>query len=286
MTTTALTDRAHPSDQQLAAFVDGQLSGDARQRIVEHLAACDDCYAVFQSVSEFAEEEQEPGAEGRADGRVVPLARRRRRRIAAIAGPLAAAAGLMVVLGPSLQGWWGERQLFQASAKREHRVIAARLGREPQYQPAPQVMRGEGENDHADALVEGKAAGLLEAVEDGGSVAELRRAGIAALLIKDFDQAIAHLENAVKAGGKDVKLYTALAAAYQAKAAFRNDRDAASKAVRYAETAWKMEQTPVSAWNRAIAYRTANDAREKAAWQDYLKLDGDSPWAAEARDNL
>lgn len=46
-----------PSSEELAAFIDGRLEGPARERIVEHLASCEDCYTVFTGVVDFQNEE-------------------------------------------------------------------------------------------------------------------------------------------------------------------------------------------------------------------------------------
>ncbi len=50
-----------PSAEDLAAFVDGRLQGLQRERILEHLASCEDCYQVFAGVVDFQEQEGEDG---------------------------------------------------------------------------------------------------------------------------------------------------------------------------------------------------------------------------------
>src|SRR5258706_16081748 len=35
-----------PSDETLAAFLDGRLDPDTRRRVVEHMTTCDECYSV------------------------------------------------------------------------------------------------------------------------------------------------------------------------------------------------------------------------------------------------
>lgn len=47
---------SHPSDEQLAAFLDGSLEGPERSRIVEHLEECDDCrMAITVAAATLAE---------------------------------------------------------------------------------------------------------------------------------------------------------------------------------------------------------------------------------------
>src|SRR2546430_1543511 len=35
-----------PSDETLAAFLDGRLDPETRRRVVEHMTTCDECYSV------------------------------------------------------------------------------------------------------------------------------------------------------------------------------------------------------------------------------------------------
>jgi tetratricopeptide (TPR) repeat protein len=276
MTTTALTDMTHPPDQQLAAFVDGKLDERNRRTIIEHLSQCDECYAVFQSASEFAE--QEAAAEPARGTVVRPHFRR-----PAVAALLASAAALTVVFGPMLRGRYDESRLQDAAAQRDVRVVEGRLGGEPQYRRMKQTLRGDGDEaaDENELLLQGRAYRLIEAAGKNPTATNLRRAGIAWLLLEKRDQAIEELDRARRAGGDDVKLYTALAAAYQAKARATSDAKAAAKAVEAAEKAWSLEQTPVTAWNRALALEEAASPNARAAWQDYLKLDSTSEWAKE-----
>ncbi len=48
-----------PSLEDLAAFLDGRLSGSERARIVAHLADCPSCYEVFAEAARFQIEEEE-----------------------------------------------------------------------------------------------------------------------------------------------------------------------------------------------------------------------------------
>ena len=35
-----------PSDETLAAFLDGRLDPETRRRVIEHMTTCDECYSV------------------------------------------------------------------------------------------------------------------------------------------------------------------------------------------------------------------------------------------------
>jgi hypothetical protein len=48
-----------PSLEDLAAFLDGRLSGDERARVVTHLADCPSCYEVFAEAARYQLEEEE-----------------------------------------------------------------------------------------------------------------------------------------------------------------------------------------------------------------------------------
>lgn len=91
-----------PPLEDIAAFLDGKLSGEERARIVAHLAECESCYAIFADAARFQlEEEQEasvPADRAKEDsGTVVPFPKR---SLLTWAGSLAAL--LLIGLATSL----------------------------------------------------------------------------------------------------------------------------------------------------------------------------------------
>ncbi len=50
-----------PSPEDLAAFLDGRLSAEARRAMVEHLDRCPDCYEVFSESARFLQEDAPRG---------------------------------------------------------------------------------------------------------------------------------------------------------------------------------------------------------------------------------
>src|SRR5260370_16375706 len=74
-----------PSDETLAAFIDGRADAETRKRVIEHMVGCNDCYATFQAASEMRERSAE---------RVVPFPRRR----VAVIVTVAAAAAIVFLL--------------------------------------------------------------------------------------------------------------------------------------------------------------------------------------------
>jgi hypothetical protein len=65
-----------PSDEEIAAFVDGMLSSEERRRLIAHLAECKDCYEVLAGVLSFQKETAETAEVGDV-GRIVPFPRER-----------------------------------------------------------------------------------------------------------------------------------------------------------------------------------------------------------------
>jgi hypothetical protein len=103
-----------PTSEALAAFVDQALPPRERDRIVAHLAGCDDCYAVvaeaMHTVDELAAAEGTAGETAEeadpdpAPGRGEPGRVRRLRPAVLVGLPLAAAVILAVGLWPRLGG--------------------------------------------------------------------------------------------------------------------------------------------------------------------------------------
>src|SRR5438309_4047082 len=82
-----------PSDETLAAFIDGRVDADTRGRVVEHLASCAECYSVFIGATEM------PAATADLSN-VRPF---RRIRYVAAAAALAAAAAIGFFVTPAGQ---------------------------------------------------------------------------------------------------------------------------------------------------------------------------------------
>lgn len=94
--------KSHPSDGELAAYIDGALDATEAARVADHLADCEDCYFVYSETLQF-QLEPEPG-------KVVQFPSREERR------PrfwwLAAAAAILVV---ALGSWYVYRAVLPGS---------------------------------------------------------------------------------------------------------------------------------------------------------------------------
>jgi hypothetical protein len=82
-----------PSDEDLAAYIDGNLDKAESKRIVEHLASCEDCYAVYIGAVRFKLETEPPV------GNVVPFPSQEEKRRWWQLSAMAAAAVLPIALG-------------------------------------------------------------------------------------------------------------------------------------------------------------------------------------------
>jgi hypothetical protein len=93
-----------PSDEELAAFLDGMLPAAERARITAHLADCESCFEVFASAVHFQQEAA--GREG-GDRKVLPFAPKRQVLLRPWWwGSLAAAALVAVGLGIGGYRWY------------------------------------------------------------------------------------------------------------------------------------------------------------------------------------
>jgi tetratricopeptide (TPR) repeat protein len=263
-----------PTDETLAAFVDGKLDEKARLEVIEHLTECADCRDIVLMATEEA-----------AANNVVPM--RRPRWL-----PYAAAAAAVLVLMFAVPTIWeyfagaALRNVRNAAASMPQRPSDARLSFDLPYQPATRIVRG-GDSPEAHDITDGEIT-AMRAVADAEQRAEkhptaanLRAVGIASMLHGDHQRAAEALKAAVDQGNPSAALLNDLAAAYL----FRGSKGDYERALEEAERSWRMEPTPAAAWNRALAlerlYRTP---QANTAWQEYLKIDPNSDWAKEVRE--
>jgi len=273
-----------PSEETLAAFIDGRLDPGDRQTMVEHVVSCPDCYAITSAAWDY--EAAGPAAD------VAPVVRGRFGSIP-LWLPAAVAAGLILaVFLPAIRERiefrrsGGVSAIVAAQDNVPERLAESRPSVSFSYKPLHRTVRGveKGGPINEDQMLPLLAAGLrAEQEADDGSWEKLRAAAIAQLAMGRPRDAVATMERAIARKGKtDAALLTDLAAVYVEVARNGRPRDAVH-AVSAAERAWQAVHTPENAWNRALAYEHAERPADAIkAWHDYLKLDSSSPWAAEA----
>lgn len=282
-----------PSDETLAAFIDGRLDAETRAKVIAHMTTCAECYSVFLSATEM------PSRAAARD------AWRPRRAWIAVATATAAAGIACIVLITPVRDRILHREdgmALLAKAAPAQRTIAGRISGFPYQAPAP-VMRGprfDPLQNPANASLLIAAAGVQRSVAARRTAANLHASGVANLLLGKNDIAIDTLREALLAESgqqtvaaaiaesDDVALLNDLSAALSNRAvARRRPIPDAVEAVRCAERAWRIGRTPEAAWNRAIAIEALNGrGHAMTAWHDYLAIDASSPWAAEARKRL
>jgi hypothetical protein len=284
--------KGFPSDETLAAFIDGRLDPETRANVIAHMTTCSECYSVFLSATESS-----------------PAAPREKWRPAhawmAVAAVTAAAGMACALLITPIRDRLLHRENGMAAlakAAPAQRIIAGRISGFP-YQPPAPVMRGsefEPLQNPANASLLTAAAGVQRSVAARRTAANLHATGVANLLLGNDDAAIDTLHEALLsetgqrdvtaaiAESDDVPLLDDLSAALSNRAtARRRAIPDAVEAVRCAERAWRIGRTPEAAWNRAVAIEALNGrAHAMTAWHDYLAIDATSPWAAEASKRL
>jgi tetratricopeptide (TPR) repeat protein len=96
------------------------------------------------------------------------------------------------------------------------------------------------------------------------------------------------IERTVDRSDPDARMLNDLSAAYLARAARDNRPQDLTRALEVVDRAVKADPTLAEAlFNRALALERLSLAAEaRAAWEDYLHVDGQSGWAGEARAHL
>ncbi|HEY0140650.1 MAG TPA: CHAT domain-containing protein [Thermoanaerobaculia bacterium] len=225
----------------------------------------------------------------------------RRRSALAAVGVALFAASVLVGLRRSHSATVSEplRDLLSMTSELPHRSSVARVSTETEvdlpYRRPLDTRRGAADAAERWQLF-AAAASIQQRLERNANPANMHEYGVAALLVGTPAEAVEQLQDAVRVStgernivdavhaSTDPRLLTDLAAAvYEAGLGPGGDDDHVG--IEAAERAWTLLQTPVIAWNRALnAERTHVREVARAAWQDYLRIDGKSPWADEARE--
>jgi len=281
-----------PSDETLAAFIDGRLDAGTRAQVIDHMAACPECYSVFMSATEMADVSSPNGSH-----------RSTRRAWLAVAVTALAAALAIVFLVTPIRDFVLPHQdngmETLAGSAPDQRTIAGRISGF-RYQPLAPRSRGASDDpmrDPANANLLTAAAAVQRSVMARRTPANLHASGVASLLLGQTDVAVDRLHEALLAetgrhrvtaaidDSNDIPLLTDLSAALSNRT--RPTLEDKVESLRCADKAWRVGRTPEAAWNRAVATEALNGSEmAKAAWHDYLAIDPGSPWAKEVRKRL
>ena len=284
-----------PETERLAEYVEGSLDTTGREEIERHLVSCADCRAVVAETMAF--ERAEAGS-GTRPARAAVMPFRARRWMAGVVAALAAAAALFVAARVEQSEWVARlfgppldrpelQELVGAVAKEPTRLVEGRLTGGFQYARPPSPTRGPGDRDVSpDVLI---AFGHIQQLAASNDTPENRAAlGVAYLAMGNLDKAVQTLEDAAQEDSKNPRVQSDLAAAYVARAQRFNHAEDLARAASAAETAIHANPRLAEAWfNRALSFELLGPASAAVPiWQEYLRVDSASPWAAEAREHL
>lgn len=269
-----------PDLETLAAYLDGRVADDERQRIAAHLADCESCYFVFAETAQIETDvAPKPAPRWWATPRLLwPTA----------AAGLAAAAALVLAVSGSLIPTDREAPDLTAlqSALAAERTVEPRLTGGFAYAPFRAPVRSvDADPANVPPDVRIAAARVEKETASRQTPGALHARGLAALVVGDVDGAVRLLEDATAARPDDAGILNDLAAAYLVRADRRpGGGDAAAALAAVTRALARQPGLPEASFNRAHALeRLALPDQARAAWTQYLTIDNRSGWADEAR---
>jgi CHAT domain-containing protein len=276
---------ACPDLETLAAYLDGRLTETERLHIAEHLASCETCYFVFTEAAQTR-----IAAVPQPEPLPVPAVNWKSRRILwGSAAGLAVAASMVLAVAGLFSLRTAEPAELRAlvAAVGNERPIEPRLTGGFAYGPIRSAVRGV-DADTVSPDVRIAAARIEKRVVEERTAKTLHSLGISYLVLGNVARAVPILEEAADQPGAQGRVLSDLAAAYLERAARDKRGQDLTKALAAADRATKADSQLAEAWfNRAYALERLSLFEEaKRAWQDYLRLDDRTPWAAEARTHL
>lgn len=289
-----------PSDETLAAFLDGRLDPDTRRRVVEHMTTCDECYATVTGGGEMprlgtAATEAVRGSWKRIFGLalaatlacvVIGIGVFRRTK------PETTVPTAVSVVPPQLQQ--------VAAAAPDERRIATRLTAFP-WAPEVRITRGgstELSNNPKYWRLLGVAGTLGQEAQQHPTPDNLHAVGVSHIVLEHWDDGVLSLTDALQAqtrktdlteaiaASRDVRLLSDLAAAIYERGVQMDRPPDRFVALTAANAAWRLAHTPEIAWNRAVILESIDKAAAVKAWNEYLSLDSSSRWSVEARESM
>jgi Flp pilus assembly protein TadD len=208
------------------------------------------------------------------------------------AGAALATAACVWLLVGSGRVMWSQRpgRELQAlvAAVGTGRTIEPRLVGGFAHGPLLEAVRGRATADVVSPDVRIAAATLEKAVNERPTAQNLRALGAAHLIMGQFDTAIDALQSAVRQAPTDATVLSDLSAAYLVRGKNEGAPEDYARAASQADKATKANAVlPEALFNRALAFEALSLAREaRESWEQYLRLDGRSAWADEARRHL
>jgi len=293
---------AFPSDETLAAFIDGRLDEEMRKKVVAHVADCEECYDTVMAAGAWKLEGEPAAVVRHPSSRFV-------RWMATPAVAVAAIAALVVLLVPGVREpvehliaahRTGMSALVNAANDIPYRPFEARLSGGFAYKRTQPLMRsGAGSEDDASKYKIYSVAGeMSRRLSKENTPENLHAFGVAQvflgktrdgqrLLIKSIETSTDEpsIFSAIRKC-TDTQLLVDLSAAFLATNQ-KPTNDDLLIALEAADRAFRLRRSPEAGWNRALAIeRLGLMARALAAWDDYLRIDPRSMWSDEVRGRI
>jgi len=277
-----MTESRCPSPEQIAAFVAGSLLGDELTMVTEHIRTCGDCRLILADAAMIDREPEFADAAPSSPPR----------RISTWWWLAAAAAIVIGVIVVSTRLPFRDRndamhRLIEASPS-DGRYLEPRLSGGFAWAPILPVRRDSTQPlDPREMKLIGVAGEVLEQTAKDPSPEAQHAAALAHLLAGRPNEASLLLET-LAVSSKDATIWSDLAAARYAAGIQNGQAQQFGQALAAADTALRFDPNLSEAlFNRALTIeRLGLRDRAAAAWEQYLAVDGQSAWAAEARKHL
>jgi tetratricopeptide (TPR) repeat protein len=181
-----------------------------------------------------------------------------------------------------------DRLMAMELVHRHNRVLETRVTGGFAYQPYER-QRGDADNSGVDRdQFNYVLADLTHAVASHPTTESRHALGRLYLLLGNLDRAEEQLLLAIQNAPYEAKLHVDIASLYYERSKYSDSMPLLTKAIEHYDTAVDLDPHLQEAWfNRALCYEQM--ARFKEArhdWEEYLKLDPNSPWGAEAQERL
>ena len=267
-----------PEPERLAAYLDGQLFPEQRERLEEHLAGCDSCANAIAESMRF-EALMSPAQAQTPRGRWVAAA-----ALALVVAPTVAWLSLRSERPP----WHRDPRAPLIAATTDVRPLAPRLTgfrwapTRDTWRSVSSVRADTSWSYYAAAEKVRKAAIATPSADRLGALAD------AHLLAGDLDRALVTLARALADDPDNPRLRNDIGAAYLARGQQQGTAADIARAVEMSSSALAADPTLTEAWfNRALALEELHlTAEARRAWQSYLAEERDPQWAAEADRHL
>jgi CHAT domain-containing protein/tetratricopeptide (TPR) repeat protein len=285
----------HISFEEMAELATGQASEMRAAQVQSHLAACEPCRKRLQEFEQFVKDCEHPTSVDlsgewrelqrklRPGGRKVVVMRRWL--------PAFAAAVIAVVvlswLGLKMLRASGDPQRLLAEAYRQQRSSEFRLAG-ADYSPLRQQRGNQSAFSLPQPLLKAEARLAEEIKSDPNAPETLRLQGEAEMMAGNAASAVRTLEKANDLRPQDAHILADLGSAYALRGdAERQFGDYTSALEYLSRSLHQQPQTQEVTFNRALVLeRMMLFDQAIQEWQNYLKMDGASEWANEARQHL